>query len=288
MWTTEQLPALPDEVETGRYTGALGSTLHYHDIGSGDPILFLHSWGVGTTAWITWHKVLPALAEQFRCIALDLPNFTKSGPFDASDTIHTLQRKAAVALLDELGIDRAHIVANSQGAQSALGIAARSPERIDRLVVGGFHLSVRGPQYSISPRDEEGVRLGMAAEADPTPATVRAYLLSHLADPGLVTDDLITYLLAHHTARPDIAAARATMRYGGGYDYTDELMAFDRPALLLWGRDDRTCHAEIGLRALNLLPRSRLTVLRDTGHWPPYERPAEYLDHVRTFLTADW
>jgi 2-hydroxy-6-oxonona-2,4-dienedioate hydrolase len=36
--------------------------------------------------------------------------------------------------------------------------------------------------------------------------------------------------------------------------------------------------------ALNVTPDARLVVLKDTGHWPPFERPAEYAAHVLTFL----
>ena len=40
----------------GRHAGGLN--VHYHDVGAGEPVLFLHSYGPGTTAWITFHKTV--------------------------------------------------------------------------------------------------------------------------------------------------------------------------------------------------------------------------------------
>ncbi len=276
------------EAGTSRTIEAMGTTLHYHEAGEGPPVVLMHSWGVGTTAWITWYKVLPRLAAHFRCLALDSPNFAKSGPLYTKESVHEMQASSAIALIDGLGIDRAHVVSNSQGSQSALLIAAHSPDRIDRLVVGAHHLGTNGGEYLIATESEEGIRLGSAAIENPTPEAVRAYLAVHLNDQELVTDELIDYLITQHTARPDIAAARAAMSYGDSHDVTTELTRFDRPTLVIWGRNDRTCHFEIGIRTMNLIPRSRLIVLRDTGHWPPFERPAEYASHVTNFLRARW
>ena len=48
------------EEGTSKTVQAMGQTIHYHEVGEGyPPVLMFHSFGPGTTAWITWHKVLP-------------------------------------------------------------------------------------------------------------------------------------------------------------------------------------------------------------------------------------
>jgi hypothetical protein len=56
------------EEGTAKTIAAGGMRVDYHDVGAGEPVLFLRSHGPGTTAWITFHKVVGALSEHFRCI----------------------------------------------------------------------------------------------------------------------------------------------------------------------------------------------------------------------------
>ena len=57
------------EAGTGK-TIAAGMNVHYHDVGEGEPVLFLRSYGPGTTAWITFHKTVGQLSQYFRCILI--------------------------------------------------------------------------------------------------------------------------------------------------------------------------------------------------------------------------
>src|SRR5262249_35095142 len=69
------------EESTSRWIEAGGMRTHYHDVGEGPPIIMLHAVGPGgVTAWITFRNVLAQLAERHRCIAIDMPNFAKTGP----------------------------------------------------------------------------------------------------------------------------------------------------------------------------------------------------------------
>ena len=92
------------EEATSRTIEAGGMKIHYHDVGEGDPIVFLHSYGPGTTSWITWHKVIDDFAREFRCIMMDLPNFGRTGPVTFEEPVHNLQARTALALLDALGV----------------------------------------------------------------------------------------------------------------------------------------------------------------------------------------
>src|SRR5262244_1038753 len=179
------------ESETSRTIQAGGMPVHYHDIGAGEPVLFLHSYGPGTTAWITFHKVVGALSRHFRCILMDLPNFSKTGPIVYREGVHALQARTAVALLDALGIDRAHWVGNSQGGQSSMVAAISYPERVRRFVMGGSHIGTGGDRYLMANRPSEGSRITREALASPTRENIRRYLLVHIDDAALVTDELV-------------------------------------------------------------------------------------------------
>ena len=156
------------EAGTSKTVAAGGMNVHYHDMGAGDPVLFLHSYGPGTTAWITFHKAIGELSRHYRCILMDLPNFSKTGPVVYREGVHALQARTAVALLDALGIERAHWVGNSQGGQSAMVAAISYPERVTRFVMGGSHIGTGGDRYLMANRPSEGSRATQQTIADPS------------------------------------------------------------------------------------------------------------------------
>src|SRR5438445_9621671 len=83
----------------------------------------------------------------FRCILMDLPNFSKTGPIVYREGVHAVQARTAVALLDGLGIERAHWVGSSQGGQSSMVAAISYPQRVRKFVMGGSHIGTGGDRY---------------------------------------------------------------------------------------------------------------------------------------------
>ncbi len=271
------------EEGTSKTIEAGGMKIHYHDVGQGDPVVFLHSYGPGTTAWITFHKTLGVLAQHFRCLLLDLPNFGRTGPVIYNEPVHDLHARTALALMDALGIDQAHLVGNSQGGQAAMVFAYAYPDRIRKLVTGACHIATGGDRYLMANRPSEGSRATQEVHANPTRENVRRYLRVHLDDEALVTDDLVDYIYRSHTGHPDHEEARQKS-VSVYYDHGPGVATVQAPTLIIWGRYDRMCSFEIGIAALNYIEDSRLVVLNHCGHWPPYEHPEEYTGQVLNFL----
>src|SRR5438128_626302 len=197
------------EAGTSKTIAAGGMNVHYHDLGAGEPVLFLHSYGPGTTAWITFHKAVGELSRHFRCILMDLPNFSKTGPIVYSEGVHSVQARTAVGLLDALGIARAHWVGNSQGGQSAMVAAIAYPERVGKFVMGGSHIGTGGDRYLLANRPSEGSRATRQAVDDPSRENIAHYLRVHIDDESLVTDELVDYIHRAHTWSPEFIEARA-------------------------------------------------------------------------------
>jgi len=125
-----------------RYETIDGLRLRYVRKGEGPPVLLLH--GISSSLY-TWKDVLPALAAHHDVIAVDLPGFGDSAiPSPASgDRI----ARSVVGLMDRLGITRASIVGNSLGGAIAIAIAARLPDRVDRIVL------IDAAGYNFAPAD---------------------------------------------------------------------------------------------------------------------------------------
>jgi len=197
--------------------------------------------------------------------------------------VHAVQARTAVALLDALGIQRAHWVGNSQGGQSAMVAAITYPDRVTKFVMGGSHIGTGGDRYLLANRPSEGSRATRRALDDPSRGNIAHYLRVHIDDESLVTDELIDYIhRAHSWSQEFIAARRQSVSLP--HDYTPDLADIKAPVLLIHGRYDRMVPLEVSIAILNHVADSRLVLLNNCGHWPPFEKPAEWTAHVLAFL----
>lgn len=111
-----------------------GVELHVEDHGSGTPVLLLHGWPDSARLW---RHQLPALVDAgCRAVAPDLRGFGRSDkPAGVEAYAFPLLIADVVGLLDQLGIERAHVVGHDWGAALAWQLATQLPERVDRMVV---------------------------------------------------------------------------------------------------------------------------------------------------------
>ena len=106
---------------------------------------------------------------------------------------------AVVALLDELGIERVHLLGNSLGGGTAMRLALSYPDRVGRLIMmgpGGLSLNL----FHADPT--EGVQRLMDFGANPSRETLRAFISTMVVDQSLVTDELVEARFADATQRP--------------------------------------------------------------------------------------
>lgn len=107
------------------------STLHYVEEGAGDPLVLLHSGGM---AGEEWQRHIPVFAEQFRVVVPDLPGHGNS-PMQGDRLTIRGMAEAVLEVLDEVGIERAHVLGSSMGGATALQLTLLAPERVDRLIL---------------------------------------------------------------------------------------------------------------------------------------------------------
>jgi pimeloyl-ACP methyl ester carboxylesterase len=208
----------------------------------------------GSEAW--WKRNLPALSRAFRVVALDLPGFGSSHP--SARLILDEVPSQVVALLDELGIDRAHFIGHSMGGLVAGGIAAEHPDRVDRLVLVDAGFLSLDPTW----------RHRITGPLRTLPWTAPSIL------PTLVRD-----ALRSGPAR----MARATLDLMRK-DWRHKLPAISAPTLVIWGEHDHVCSRRIGEQIAALVPDARLVVIRGAGHNPMWEKPDEFDREVLSFL----
>ena len=108
-----------------------GIRLNYEDVGSGEPILMIMGTGADHTLWA---PTIPAYVDEYRVITFDQRGTGKSDhPDDPSTYTATVLAEDAVALLDALGVDAAHISGLSLGSAVAQELAIAYPRRVRTL-----------------------------------------------------------------------------------------------------------------------------------------------------------
>jgi 4,5:9,10-diseco-3-hydroxy-5,9,17-trioxoandrosta-1(10),2-diene-4-oate hydrolase len=258
------------------------------DVGGGLPLVMLHGGGPGASAWSNFGSALPRFAADFRTLLVDQPGF---GDSDKPEVVGNYFRHSAgylLALLDELGIDRIHLLGNSLGGGTAARFALENPKRVGRLVLmgpGGLNLSV------LSADPTEGVKRLMDFSANPSREAMRAFISTMVVDQSLVTDALVDERLADAT-KPGAREAMASM--GASFWNPDtfedgmlwrEAHRIRQHTLLTWGREDRVNPLDGALVALKQIPRAQLHVFPNCGHWAQIEAAEQFHAVTRTFLS---
>jgi pimeloyl-ACP methyl ester carboxylesterase len=118
--------------QTGRYAAINGLKMYYEFHGGGRPLVLIH--GGGSTIESTFGRILPELAKTHQVIAVELQAHGHTLDIDRPLSFEQDADDVA-ALLNQLHIKNADIMGFSNGGTTALQIAIRHPERVNRLVL---------------------------------------------------------------------------------------------------------------------------------------------------------
>lgn len=274
-YTTDQFFGLEDKwLET-----APGELTHYHDLGEGTPMLFLHGSGTGVTAAANWWLNLPDLSQTGRCIAIDSIGYGQT--VVAESVQYGIREWAAhaVRVLDALDIEKTWIVGNSLGGWVALQFAIDFPERLAGVIsmgTGGAKLTGALKSHSNPVLTEEGIR-----------DTLEKFVVNK----SLVTDELVR--LRYKSALNDTASdrlkqvveARDRDREALPLDF-GALGTLDIPVLLIHGMQDIVIPPSRTWDLLQVIPNADAHIFSQCGHWSQVERSGEFNRLVSEYLRS--
>jgi len=261
-----------------------GVTLHYEETGAGTPVVFVHEFAGDHRSW---EPQMRHFGRRYRAITYAARGYPPSDvPEQAS---RYSQRRACddiLAVLDHLGIGRAHVVGLSMGGFAALHFGFNHPGR-------ALSLTVAGCGYGA----EKDQRETFTAENDATAdllenAGAEAFAEKYAHGPTRVQFENkdprgfaeFKAMLGEHSAKGSANTIRGVQRERPSlYDLTDEMARLTVPTLVLTGDEDWPCLLP-GILMKRTIPTAALVVMPNCGHTINLEAPDAFNAIVGDFL----
>lgn len=251
-------------------------SLHIDSIGSGEPLLLLHGWGMHGGVW---SEVAQKLAESHRVHSIDLPGYG----FSRDENAPTLD--AIVSVLAACFAEPIAVCGWSLGGQVAMHWAAREPDKVRRLV-----LVASTPCFAA----REDWPCGMGSEALGKfaeelelnhAATLRRFIALQLR--GSENErELLAVLRERLFSRgeSDKDALRAGLAILRDIDQRSGLKDIRQPALVICGERDKLTPPEASRYLAHALPAARYIEVAGAAHAPFLSHPDFFVEQMKSFL----
>ena len=258
--------------------------LYVEETGAGYPIIFVHEFGSDHREWepqVRW------FSRRYRCITYNARGYPPSDvPDDRDQYGWEFAVADLLAVLDGLGIDRAHVVGLSMGGYAVLQFGLRHPERASAIVAAGAGSGSGPAERADWPRVAGAIAErfavdGMAAMADEIGhGPTRTQLLRKSPRSW---EEFMDHLRQHSAVGMGNTMARYQALRPSLYDFENDFRSLSVPVLLALGDEDGPC-LETNLMLKQAIPGAGLWMHPHTGHAIHLEEPAAFNAMVGAFL----
>ncbi|MGZ3422554.1 MAG: alpha/beta fold hydrolase [Polyangiales bacterium] len=260
------------------YADVDGVRLRFRDKGEGPAVVMIHGFA---SSLETWDAVAPAIEKKHRVLQLDLKGFGWSARPEG-DYSPAAEAKLVLGLMKQRGIEKADLVAHSWGSSVALAATLESPASVGKIALyDAWVYEAQLPTFFLWSR-APGV--GETLFAIWYPERPDEKMSNAFFDPRLVNEPFVE-AVEHALERPGtVAAALAASRGQRFSEMEGRYRTIDKQALLLWGREDQVTLLSFGERLSKDLPKSKLVVYPQCGHFPMIEAASASTRDLSAFL----
>jgi pimeloyl-ACP methyl ester carboxylesterase len=261
-----------------------GTRLAVDESGAGTPVVFVHEFAGDMRSW---EPQMRHFGQRYRAIAFNARGYPPSGvPENADAYSQTQAADDIVAVLDALGVDRAHVVGLSMGGFATLHFGFRHPGRARSLVVAGCG-------YGAEPEKRAVFR----GEADVIADTLRRDGMAKFAEQYAYGPTRVQFenkdprgfaefkaMLAEHSAAGSADTQLGVQKERPSlYELVDDMRRLTVPTLVLTGDEDWPCLLP-GVLMKKEIPTAALSVMPNCGHTLNLEAPDAFNSIVSDFL----
>lgn len=262
-----------------------GVKLYYETTGVGEAIVFVHEFAGNMKSW---ENQMRYFGRQYQCISFNARGYPPSEVPESIDAYSQMQAvRDIIAVMDEIGVEKAHIVGLSMGGFAALHLGLNFPERALSLCVAGAGYGAepdRRKQFREESQTSANMLLEMGMEAFAERYTLGPTRLPFKRDDPRGYAEFVD-LMKTHSARGSANTQLGVQRERPSlYELTQELSQLTVPTLILNGDEDWPC-LEPGMMLKKVIPSAALSVLPNCGHTINLEAADAFNDVVNAFIT---
>jgi pimeloyl-ACP methyl ester carboxylesterase len=262
-------------------------TIRYRDVGSGEPIVFVHGYLVDGRLW---SKTAEHLSPEHRCVLPDWPMGAHRIPMNADADLTPPGIANLIAdFLEALELDGVTIVANDSGGAMSQVLATRRPERIGRLVLTNCDTHENFPPsvFKLMPplAKVPGAMTLMALPFRLGP--LRRAAFAPFAKTTIPPELIDSWM---EPSQRDAGVKRDTAKFTAGLNkrYTleaaERLAQFDRPTLFAWAPEDRFFKLSYAQRLAETIPDARIETIDDAGTFVSLDQPKRLAELIGAFV----
>lgn len=257
-----------------------GAQIYYESAGAGDPLLLVHA-GIADSRM--WDDQFEEFAQRYRVIRYDMRGYGQSAPVDAPFAHH----RDLHALMDALGIERAHLVGCSMGGTACIDFVLEHPQRVRSLVAvacdpSGFQFENEAPpQWDALVAAWDKGNFTRVAELE---------VQMWVDGPTRTPDQVPARLRDRVREMNEIALRNEALELGEEEPLeppaAERLGEITVPVLLVSGELDRSRMLSAATFMRARLPHAQSLVVPGSAHLPSMEKPALLNDTVLKFLAG--
>jgi pimeloyl-ACP methyl ester carboxylesterase len=261
-------------------------TVRYRERGEGEPIVFVHGLLVNGDLW---RKVVPLLADRYRCITPDWPLGSHAEPLapDADLTPPGLAKLIA-DFLEKLDLQDVTLVSNDTGTALTQLVATSHPDRIRRIVLTTGDAFDNFPPKMFKGVIALGYLPGSLWLLDKTgrPNAVRRAIFGPLAKqmPGPEILESFGGQLKNRGVRRDTAKVLKALRSRYTEEAAEKLPDLKASALLVWAPEDKFFPNEHAKRLAELIPDADVVWIDDSRAFVSEDQPERTAEAIGRFM----
>jgi pimeloyl-ACP methyl ester carboxylesterase len=252
-----------------------GGTLAYWEAGSGPPLLFVHGVFVNH---LLWSKVVPLLADRYRCIAPDWPLGSHSIPFGSELTPFGVADMIG-EVSDQLGLEKPTLVGNDTGGALCQMAVVRRPDLASRMVLTNCDAYDKFPPQPFTylvwvPKIPGAITLlANSMRIRPIRRLPIAYGWLSKRLPRDIEEAFVQPVIRNKAIRKDIAGFLRAADKRDLMATAEQYGSIQIPVTLAWGEDDRAFKMEFAERLARDIPNAELHRIPDSYTFVPIDQP---------------